>query len=434
MTALKAAAVMSLKGLRDRRAELHEEGCEIVLAYQSEKRDPTAAEDEKLAELTSAVTELDEQISAAEQRADAERKFSIEPGVGAGGVDRARDVDPEHGFSHIGEFLACVVNASRSGGSVADSRLHAAPTNPAIEGAGEPGGYMVPPQYSTNIRSHSLEGDAILPLTDSDQLTGNSMKFPADETTPWGTNGVRAYWEAEAHQAQQTRPVLEMVELRLNKLIALVPMSEELLEDAPTMGPYVERKAGESIRWKTNDSFINGLGAGLPLGYVNSPSLVVQAPESGQATATVNATNVAKMFARNLNPGRAVWMVSPSIYDQLVVMTIGNHPVFVPASAGIQQTPGGFLLGRPIMMSDSMQAAGNQHDISFVDWGSYHTATKRGAAVTSAMSMHLWFDFAVNAFRVIFRVDGQPWARKPVEPPNTPALTRSAFVTLAARP
>ena len=41
------------------------------------------------------------------------------------------------------------------------------------------------------------------------------MAFPKDETTPWGTNGIRAYWQGEAATALPTKPVLGLATLRL---------------------------------------------------------------------------------------------------------------------------------------------------------------------------------------------------------------------------
>jgi hypothetical protein len=50
---------------------------------------------------------------------------------------------------------------------------------------------MVPPQFLQQIFQLSLGEDSLLPMTDNVKISGNSMAFPKDETTPWGTNATR---------------------------------------------------------------------------------------------------------------------------------------------------------------------------------------------------------------------------------------------------
>jgi HK97 family phage major capsid protein len=117
----------------------------------------------------------------------------------------------------------------------------------------------------------SLDSDAFLPKTDSMPVSGNSITFPSDETTPWGTNGVRVYWAAEAAQATATKPIIKPNTMRLNKLFGLVPVTDELLADSPAIGAYLTGLLGRSIKWKVNDAIMNGTGAGQPLGILNGP-------------------------------------------------------------------------------------------------------------------------------------------------------------------
>jgi len=97
---------------------------------------------------------------------------------------------------------------------------------------------VVPPQFSKDIFTLSLGEDSLLPLTDEVEINGNSMAFPKDETTPWGTNGIRAFWQGEASTAVATKLALGLATLRLKKLMALVPTTDELLEDANALASY----------------------------------------------------------------------------------------------------------------------------------------------------------------------------------------------------
>ena len=117
-------------------------------------------------------------------------------------VDNAA-ADPKHGFKSVGDFLKTVRQAQNPGASI-DERLligsgrnAVAPATFGNEGSAQDGGFLVPPQFAQEIFQLSLGEDSLLPMTDNVEITGNTMAFPKDETTPWGTNGIRAYWQGE---------------------------------------------------------------------------------------------------------------------------------------------------------------------------------------------------------------------------------------------
>lgn len=349
--------------------------------------------------------------------------------------------DPQRGFKSFGDFAKAVRGASfasRSGMAM-DSRLApmaAAPSTFANEAAGSDGGILIPPGFSTNIFTLSLGEDALLPLTDNLEIEGNNMMIPKDETTPWGTNGIRAYWQAEANAGTQTKPVLSAMDLRLKKMLALVPVTDELAADTSALTAYLPMKVALSIRWKTNDAILFGAGGGIPTGALSGNAAVVQAKDSGQATLTLSASNLANMISR-LPPGsypRAVWIINNNVLPALFTMTLGNYPIYLPGGAnvgGIQMNPYGSLLGRPIIVSQHAKSFTSQGDVTLMDL-SYYQAITKAEGVQTATSMHLYFDADAMAFRTTFRMDGQPKIAAPISPANG-STTLSPFVQLAAR-
>lgn len=390
------------------------------------------------------------QIDATTRSIEAEQ-FLIEQEASAGIVIPAYEgvriesnllQDPKRGFAHAGEFFSRLIVAGR-GGDV-DERLiigsglnAAAPTNFGNENVGSDGGYAVPPEFSRDIFTHSLGEDSLLPMTDNVIVGGNSMVFPKDETTPWGSDGVRAYWQNEANLAANTKPSLSTSTLRLSKLMALVPLTDELLQDTSALNSYVPSKVGDSIRWKTNEAIIFGPGNGQPAGFLNGSAAVIVAKESGQATLTLQAINLAKMIAR-LPAGsypRSVWMINNDVLPALFTLTLGNYPIYMPSTGqtvgGIQVNPYGTLLGRPIMVSQHAKSFSAQGDIILADLGYYRTITK-AQGIETATSIHLYFDADATAFRTTFRIDGGPKIVNPIAPANG-ANTLSPFVQLGAR-
>lgn len=342
--------------------------------------------------------------------------------------------DKKHGFPGFGEFCQAVRHAGTKG--KIDQRLDfsaAAPTTYGGEGVGQDGGFLVPPQFSEDIFQLMLDEDSILTDVDDTPISGNSMVFPKDETTPWGTDGVRAYYQSEATTATQTKPKIQPSIMRLKKLFALVPITDELLDDAGAIEAYLKQKVATSINWKASDAIFNGDGAGLPQGFLNSNSLVVQAKDTGQATKTISALNVANMFARlPSSSNRAQWFITPDAYPSLLTLQIGNYPIFIPPTVGIPGAPEGMLLGRPIRRSQHCAAFSSQGDLILADLKWYRTVTKRGRGIQTDVSMHLYFDADATAFRAIYRHDGQPKIYNPITQ-NKGSNTLSPFVALAAR-
>lgn len=412
---------MDINAMREKRAQLHEQAQSIVEAAQNEDRDLTADEQTQVDGLIEQVENLKASIQRAERleqtgeeiTQSARRSTPIDPNRAQvnGHIthqhERIED-DPQAGFDGFGEFARSVRQASLPGGS-RDQRLDisaAAAGTYANEASGADGGYLVPPAFSAEVRRLALEEDSLFAMTDQNQIQGNSMRFPADETTPWGTNGVRARWESEGTQATQDKPVLKYKELRAHKLISLVPTSDELLEDTNALQNYLQRLMGRSIRWKLNEALVDGSGAGQPVGIANAGAKV---QVSRNTASEVNATDIGKMYSRLLpsSQSRAVWLISSDVFEQLVTMSVSNQPVFTSPNQGIQNAPGGMLMGRPVMITETAETLGTAGDVRLVDWSQYVTIEKGG--IQNAMSMHLFFDADQMAFRATFRADGQPW-------------------------
>lgn len=355
---------------------------------------------------------------------------SVQFGAGARTKENIED-DPKRGFRSYGEFCADVVRAA-SGKQVSDAFQRAATTF-GNEAAGPDGGYAVPPAFASEIASYAYAEDSLLSRCDVTPVAGNTMTFPKDETTPWGSTGITASWEAEGNQSTPKKPALGEAQLKLRKLKVLVAASDELLADASAMSSYITRKCGEAVDWKVNDAILNGTGAGMPLGILNSACLVAQAKETGQAADTVVAKNVAKMYSRVVTGAGAniVWLLNPDAFPEITTLTLNNNPIWVPANEGFKGAPNGLLLGRPIVMTDACDTLGDQGDIVLANLSGYRAITKAGGA-EFAQSMHLWFDQDLMAFRLIFRMDGQPAMAAAITPPNS-SVTRSHFVALAAR-
>lgn len=337
--------------------------------------------------------------------------------------------DPYEGFRSLGEFFHQVRQAST--GADSDPRLVRAATVFSAEATGPSGGYVVPIAFAQDIASIAYSEGSLLPLCSEIKIGSSTVDIPRDETTPWGSTGIIAAWENEGDQSAQHKPDLDSTECRLRKLKALVPVTDELLEDSPAMEGYLKRVMGAAVSWKVNDAIINGTGAGVPLGILKASSLIVQAKEGAQTADTINAANVTNMLSRAIltGGGNIVWLINPDAYGQVMSLVLNEAPIWTPGTS--VDAPNGLLLGRPIVLTDACQTLGDQGDIILANMSGYQAVTRAGGAVL-ASSMHLWFDQDITAFRLTFRMDGQPLLSAAVTPPHS-TVTRSHFVTLAVR-
>ena len=440
---------MNLKELRQQRASKASRGKAATTEFNtlSAKTERTAEEDAKLSALDAELEALAAEVEALDAQIDREERTARRAGLfnsaGDGGRQAAGtaartsgEPDPERtfGFRNMAEF-AMAVQASSRGGALSDSRLNAAlPSSYNAEGGSAGEGFMVPPEYREAIWELVFAGDDLLNRITPEPTAANFVQLVKDETTPWGTSGVQAYWRTEGAQMTASKLATKGVQVPLNELYAFVVATDELLSDAPRLADRLTRQAARAINWTASDAIMWGDGVGKPLGFMNSPALVTQAKESGQAADTINATNVAKMFSRLIpgNVGGSFWMANPDTLPQIMTMTIGDQPIWTPPAQGFKEAPGGFLLGRPLNLSEHADTVGDAGDLTLVDPMGYYAAVKQGGGIDFATSIHLFFDYGAQAFRWTFRIGGTPILSAAVSGPRS-SNSKSHFVALADR-
>ena len=429
-----SATSKKLRDLQAKKAALVTSARAVTDAADAADRDLSAEESVQFDGLRAQIDAVNAAIARETALMIEEETLAIK-GMNIGAVVDRAGLDDKMGFKTFGDF-ATAVKLAGVNGRVTDDRLGmmaAAPSTFGSEASGVDGGFLIPPEFSRDIFTLSLTEDSLLPLTDNTEIGGNSMVFPKDETTPWGTDGVRAYWQAEAAAATATKPKMGTNTLRLNKLMALVPLTDELLSDTTALDNYLPGKMSSSIRYKVNEALLFGSGNGQPLGAFSGGAAVTQAKDTGQATQTVTIGNIGGMVSK-LIPGcypRSMWMVSPDAMGAIFSMTLGGWPIWLPSNQGAQNNPYGSLLGRPMTVSQHANAFSSLGDILLVDPTYIRSITKSGG-IQMASSMHLYFDADVTAFRATFRIDAQPKIATPVTQAKG-ANSLSAFIQLAAR-
>lgn len=345
----------------------------------------------------------------------------------------------ERPWANFGEFLRAVAAADTSTGRMDDrlrnQTLAAAGSN---ESVGSEGGFMVGTDMSADIISRVYDSGALasrckrIPISSA----SNGIKLNGiDETSRVNGSrfgGVQAFWAGEAQAGTASKPSFRQVELQLKKLFALWNATDELLADATAMTAVAVDAVASELAFKLDDAIFRGTGSGQPRGiFADSSIFVSVAAEAAQVAATINATNVSKMFARMWarSIANSVWLVNQDCLGQLPLMVIGQQPVYTPPG-GFSASPFGTLLGRPIQVIEQCETLGTQGDIALVDMSQYALAEKGG--VQQASSMHVRFLTDEMTFRFTLRVDGRSLWHSSLTPFKGSA-TQSPFVFLNTR-
>ena len=344
-------------------------------------------------------------------------------------------------FSNFGEQMLAVVKAGRPGGEVDPRLLQIQNATGASEGVPSDGGFLVQTDFTSEILKNVYETGVLAPRCRKIPISSNSDSIKingVDETSRadgsrWG--GVRGYWAEEAGTVTATKPKFRQISLSLNKLMALYYSTGELLQDASAMNSILTQAFADEIKFKVDDAIVRGDGNGKPLGILNAGCTVSQAKETDQAADTIVFENILKMWSRLVASSRAnaIWLINQEIEPQLYKMTMnvgtGGVPVYLPAS-GISSSPYTTLINKPVVPIEHCAALGDVGDIILADMNQYLLADKGG--VQMASSIHVKFLYDETAFRVTYRVDGQP-VRASAITPFKGGSTLSSFVTLAAR-
>jgi HK97 family phage major capsid protein len=277
----------------------------------------------------------------------------------------------------------------------------------------------------------------VLSRVDARTITGNTIAYNVIDQTSRADGsrggGVQGYWVDEGTAPTASNTKLARIEMKLRKVGAFGVMTDEILDDAAALGGELQSAFAEELVFQTENKIYRGNGSSAPLGFLNAPCLVSVAKETGQAAATINTTNLSKMWARMPASSKrnAVWFINVDCEPQLdelaqAIGTGGTAPRFVTYSdEGVLR-----IKGRPVIPVEYAETVGTVGDIALVDMKKYRLIRKGG--VEQASSMHVYFAQGEQAFRAFYRVDGQAVPRAALTPFKG-SNTLSPFVVLATR-
>jgi HK97 family phage major capsid protein len=198
---------------------------------------------------------------------------------------------------------------------------------------GGPGGGMVPPMYQPGVVDKLLEPLGVADVFGQSQTSASQVRYVNEGTATSAAAGV-----AEAGVKPESTIALSEVVEPIKKIATVLPISDELLEDAPSIQSYLNGRLTLFVRIEEERQLLRGNGTNELIGLFNR--------SAGQAinqytklAADDNATALARVLA---NTAGSSFLVP----DTLIVHP-SNWLVTRLLRDGTGGTAGNFLGGGP---------------------------------------------------------------------------------------
>jgi len=434
-----------IEAIRAEREDLRLRAVHMIDEIDSEERTPTKDEKSQLDAWEAQIDKLDQKLKLTTPYADGEdktesdsRNYKIDPssdgreklalpakgktyrdmfcGKNGYGVSRSN-------FESFRDYIASV-----AGGT--DKRL----ARIQVEGTPELGGFAVPEEYAAFIFDMALEGEIIRPRATVWALGAPTRKIPAFDSanhTDGLLGGLSADWLMEGETAKRKTAKLRLMTLNANKLACFTQISNELATDGMRFEEQLLQGMVKGVGWYLDYYFIHGTGAGMPLGILNDPALIVTPADDSQSVKTITYNNVVNMFSR-LAPGcfkNAVWLANPTIIPQLLTMSLKIGTAGSQVQVFKEENGKYTILGKEVIFTEKCPALGSKGDLMLCDLSQYAVGIRKEIALDRSISVG-WLEDLTD-FRAIVRADGQGLWNKPITPKHGNPL--SWCITLAAR-
>lgn len=300
-----------------------------------------------------------------------------------------------------------------------------------VENTGAQGGFLVPVEQRAELLSLPAPEIIVRPRATVVPMRRRQIQWPVLDQTNTTANypawfgGSYARWTEESGYKYEDDPSFRQINLVAHKLVALTIASDELLADSGiALEALLRQLFVGTINWYEEEAFVNGTGAGQPLGVINAGGTFVQ----GRAVVgAIGLVDIINMLEHSY--GNPVWLITRSALPSLMQL---NGPAANPSYVFMPNARDGMpgtLFGYPVFYNEHCPLIGNRGDIILADWRYYLVGDRQ--ATTIDASIHDRFRYDETVWRAVHRVDGQEWLSQPLQ--YSDSTTRvSPFVILDA--
>lgn len=390
------------KGLRSDLEELQKEHRDLM-----QERDARLRDEEKKA-LQGEVKSLKEAVEDLRKPHDG---FDFAGGGGSSSSDTPiYGPDSEHSFY-------ADVKASRGGDTKARERLESVEyEGKALTEDSSTGGFLVPPQISTQLIDLRFQRALLRGLFSSVSVSSNKLEFTQM------TSGLLAGWVAELAEKPESDFTFAQLDVGVFTAAGLGVVSNQLLQDSvANVDALINADLAARLAIVEEVAFIKGTGNGQPLGILNTPGVDVVAYTDSTPTqvefldklqdaiTAVHTDFFAPPSAVVMHPRRWAWLVkaresaSPTSYiiGPPGASFPGRRPADPIPGYSAAQTPRGELFGLPVYTTANVPTnlgSADNEDVVFVgDFSQGLILDRQG--ITTDQSPHVYFTSNQTVFR-----------------------------------
>jgi HK97 family phage major capsid protein len=309
------------------------------------------------------------------------------------------------GFRDDLEFF----NAIKSGRY--DPRLQELQDRAQISGTPSQGGFSVPDAFASIWLDSALPGEIVRNRAKIFPMTTETLKVPGWDASDFSAGayaGLTMSFLAEGASASKQTAKLRQIQLNANLAGIYVDSSLEVIADGAGFAEQLRGAMIDAIGYGIDRYCLGsaGTGSGCPLSVQNCDCRVGVSGETGQASSTITYDNIRKIFARQLNPERAIWVFNfaalPALLElSIAIGTAGTHVPLLDSDGN-----GGYaILGRKAIPTSHLPTIGNANTIMFIDWD-FYLLGMRAELIFDETDSHRWLT-RERSYRVLIRFDGQ---------------------------
>ncbi len=309
----------------------------------------------------------------------------------------------------------------------------------SVSAGGASGGYLVPQQLRDSIMAAVVEDAIIRPRAKVVKMDSATLLLPLPDATTapsaagiaYAFGGIQMQWTQEAATRPETEPKFRQIELRAVDLAGEAFVSNPMMEDAVGIESWLFDLFAKSIAWYEDFAFIRGSGVGQPVGMLNSGALKTITRSGSGAFAAADLSGMLKAFLP-ASWKRGIWINSNSLWDKIVVLATSGWQMNQPVSEAnpAKGYPFNILAGLPQYTTEKLPAIGTTGDIMLIDPGLYVIGDRQAIEIDVSSDEPTAFQKNQSIWRVIERVDGQPYFSKVITLQDA-STTVSPFVCLS---
>lgn len=419
ITGLEGKAATLLEKIESGDAADGVEDVKAEVASIKETLEPLVKEKAEL-EGKAVLTALEDEVKSLRERADASRKPGRLPFQHKDNEGKSVIYGPDAATSK--SFYADVKSAQHEGSSASTKRieesLEGLEGKAMVEGTDSAGGFLVPPDVSSDLQRLRYNASPVRTLFSSVSVSSDEFQIPSV------TSGLTAGWVAELATKPEADLAFASATTNVFTGAGLAVVSNQLLKDANwSVDQLINTDLAFRLAQLEEIAFINGSGTGQPRGILNTSGVGTVAFASGGIVGLLEkiVTAITQCYTEYKGPPDALLM-HPRTWGAIVAArnTAGDSFIVGPGTglAGSRnfndQLPGygsgalpvGALFGYPVYTSANIPVnLGAGTNESRVIVGNFKTGLILDREdVTYASSEHVYFTSNRTVFRAEMRV------------------------------